>query len=314
MPRIVTLTLNPALDVSTSTAEVTPEHKLRCDEARFDPGGGGLNVARVVRELGGESLAVYPRGGPTGDLLEQLLEARGVTRRPIAISGFTRESFTVAETRSGREFRFVLPGPAMTQPEWQGCLDTLVEAAEGASFLVASGSLVPGVPVDFYARVARLAKKLGVRCVVDTSGEPLKAALAEGVFLAKPNRREFRALSGVASDEVAALAPAARALVERGEAQVLVVSMGAEGALLTLRGTQLRAVPPPVATNSSVGAGDSFVAGMTYAMARGIEAADAFRWGVAAGTAALLTAGTELCRRGDTERLLAQVRPEPVAP
>lgn len=312
MPTIVTLTLNPALDVSTAAAHVTPEHKLRCDTARFDPGGGGLNVARVVRELGGEALALYPRGGPTGALLEQLLDARGVPRRAIAIAGFTRESFTVLDKGSGQEYRFVLPGPVLTEPEWQACLDTLSEAATGAGFIVASGSLPPGAPLDFYARVARVAKRLGVRCVVDAGGEALQAALAEGVYLAKPNRREFRDMTGVASDDVAALAPAARAFVEKGSAEVLVVSMGADGALLTTRDEQLRAVPPPVETSSSVGAGDSFVAGMSYALARGLAPTEAFRWGVACGTAALITPGTELCRRGDVERMLAQVRPEPV--
>jgi len=291
---------------------VTPEHKLRCGEARFDPGGGGLNVARVVRELGGDSLALYPRGGPTGALLEQLLEARGVPRRAISIAGFTRESFTVLETRSGQEYRFVLPGPVLTQAEWQACLDALAEAAVGAGFIVASGSLPPGAPGDFYARVARVAKGLGGRCVVDGGGEALKAALAEGVYFAKPNRREFRDMTGVKGDDAASLAPAARAFVEKGAAEVLVVSMGADGALLTTRDAQLRAVPPPVQTSSSVGAGDSFVAGMSYALSRGLAPAEAFRWGVASGTAALITPGTELCRRGDVERLLAQVRPEPV--
>lgn len=312
MPTIVTLTLNPALDVSTAAAHVTPEHKLRCGTARFDPGGGGLNVARVVRELGGEALALYPRGGPTGALLEQLLDARGVPRRAIAIAGFTRESFTVLDKGSGQEYRFVLPGPVLTEPEWQACLDALTEAATGAGFIVASGSLPPGAPIDFYARVARVAKRLGVRCVVDAGGEALQAALAEGVYLAKPNRREFRDMTGVASDDVAALAPAARAFVEKGSAEVLVVSMGADGALLTTRDEQLRAVPPPVETSSSVGAGDSFVAGMSYALSRGLAPTEAFRWGVACGTAALITPGTELCRRGDAERLLTQVRPEPV--
>jgi len=312
MPPIVTLTLNPALDVSTATAEVSPEHKLRCDTARFDPGGGGLNVARVVRELGGDSLALYPRGGPTGELLERLLEERGVPRRAIPIAGFTRESFTVADKRTGHEYRFVLPGPVLAEAEWQACLDALAEAGAGAGFIVASGSLPPGAPVDFYARVARVAKRLGVRFVVDASGESLRAALAEGVYFAKPNRREFRDMTGVAGDDVALLAPAARAFVDKGAAEVLVVSMGADGALLTTRDTQLRAVPPPVETSSSVGAGDSFVAGMSYALSQGLAPTEAFRWGVASGTAALLTPGTELCRRADVERLLTQVRPVPV--
>ncbi|AKF80691.1 phosphofructokinase [Myxococcus fulvus 124B02] len=313
MAHIVTLTLNPAIDVATSVPEVTPEHKLRCGSVRRDPGGGGINVARVVRELGGESIAVYTRGGATGLLLEELLEEKGLLRRSIPVEGSTRESFTVAEGNSAREYRFILPGPVLTEREWQRCLDAVGEVAQGAAFIVASGSLPQGVPEDFYARVARLAKKLGVRCVVDTSGKALAAALEEGVFLAKPNRRELRELTGMQVEHLDAQASAARELVARGRAQVLAVSMGADGALLTTRDVQLRASPPPVETHSSVGAGDSFVAGVTLALARGQSLEEALRWGIACGTAALLSQGTDLCARADVERLFTLVKALPVA-
>jgi 6-phosphofructokinase 2 len=309
MKPIVTLTINPTIDLATAVAEVTPEHKLRCEPERRDPGGGGLNVARVIRELGGEALALYPRGGPTGELLERLLEQKGLRRWPITISGHTRENFTVADKKSGREYRFVMPGPTLSESEWQVCLDSISTVAADADFIVASGSLAPGVPVDFYARVARIARKQNARLVLDTSGEPLRAALEEGVFFAKPNRREFRDMTGAPENDLTALAAAARTFLEKGRAELLVVSMGAEGALLTVRGGQFRAVPPPVPTQSSVGAGDSFVGGMTLGLARGLAPEEAFRWGIACGTAALLSQGTELCRREDTERLLPQVQP-----
>lgn len=309
MKPIVTLTINPTIYLATAVAEVTPEHKLRCDPERRDPGGGGLNVARVIRELGGEALALYPRGGPTGELLERLLEQRGLRRWPVTISGHTRENFTVTDKKSGREFRFVMPGPTLSESEWQVCLDSISTVAADADYIVASGSLAPGVPVDFYARVAHIAHKQSARLVLDTSGEPLRAALEEGVFFAKPNRREFRDMTGTPESDLTALATAARGFVEKGRAELLVVSMGAEGALLTTRGGQFRAVPPPVPTQSSVGAGDSFVGGMTLGLARGLAPEEAFRWGIASGTAALLSQGTELCRREDTERLLAQVQP-----
>ncbi|MBN1208768.1 MAG: 1-phosphofructokinase family hexose kinase [Myxococcaceae bacterium] len=313
MKPIVTLTINPTIDLATTVEEVTPEHKLRCEPERRDPGGGGLNVARVVSELGGEALALYPRGGPTGELLERLLEQKGLRRWSISISGHTRENFTVAEKKSGREFRFVMPGPTLSEAEWQACLEALSTVAAEAEYIVASGSLAPGVPVDFYARVARVARKQNARLVLDTSGEPLRAALEEGVFFAKPNRKEFRDMMGAQVDEPATLAAAARSYLERGRAEVLVVSMGADGALLTTREGQYRAVPPPVETHSSVGAGDSFVGGMTFGLARGLPPPEAFRWGIACGTAALLTAGTELCRREDTERLVAQIQPTRLA-
>jgi 6-phosphofructokinase 2 len=308
MKPIVTLTINPTIDLSTSVDEVTPEHKLRCDPERRDPGGGGLNVARVIRELGGEALALYPRGGPTGDLLEQLLEQKGLRRWPITISGHTRENFTVADRKSHREFRFVMPGPTLSEKEWQACLEALSTVAADAEYMVASGSLAPGVPVDFYARVARVARKQNTRLVLDTSGEPLRAALEEGVFFAKPNRKEFRDMMGAQIDDPAAMAAAARSFLEKGRVELLVVSMGADGALLTTRDGQFRATPPPVETHSSVGAGDSFVGGMTLGLARGQLPQEAFRWGIACGTAALITEGTDLCRRMDVERLLTQVQ------
>ncbi|WP_164014794.1 1-phosphofructokinase family hexose kinase [Pyxidicoccus trucidator] len=314
MAHIVTLTLNPAIDVATSVPEVTPEHKLRCGPARMDPGGGGINVARVVRELGGESIAVYTRGGPTGHLLEHLLEEKGLLRRSIPVEGYTRESFTVAEGTSSREYRFILPGPTLSEREWQRCLDAVAEVAVGAAFIVASGSLPPGVPEDFYARLARMGKRQDVRVVVDTNGPPLRAALEEGVFLAKPNRRELKDLTGMKTEDLATQAEAARELVARGRAEVLAVSMGADGALLTTREGQLRATPPPVETHSSVGAGDSFVAGLTLALARGKTPEDALRWGIAAGTAALLSQGTDLCHRADAERLFALVKPVALTP
>ncbi len=308
MKPIVTLTINPTIDLATSTAEVTPEHKLRCEPERRDPGGGGLNVARVIHELGGEALALYPRGGPTGELMEQLLESKGLRRWPISISGHTRENFTVTDRKSGREFRFVMPGPTLSEPEWQRCLEAVSTVAADADFIVASGSLAPGMPEDFYARVAQVARKQNARLVLDTNGGPLRAALEEGVYLAKPNRREFRDMTNVAEDNPEAMAAAARSFVEQGRAELLVVSMGAEGALLTTRQGQCRATPPKVETQSSVGAGDSFVGGMTLGLARGLAPEEAFRWGIASGTATLLTTGTELCRRADTERLFAQVR------
>jgi 6-phosphofructokinase 2 len=313
MAHIVTLTLNPAIDLATVVPEVTPEHKLRCGPVRRDPGGGGINVARVVRELGGESIAVYTRGGPTGAFLEHLLEEKGLTRRSVPIADYTRESFTVSEHGSAREYRFILPGPTLTEREWQACLDAVVQVGAHAAFIIASGSLPSGVPVDFYARVARLAKTLGARAVVDAAGEPLRAALEEGVYLAKPNRRELCELTGAREEDFPAQAAAARELVMKGRAEVLVVSMGADGAMLTTRTSQLQAKPPPVEAHSAVGAGDSFLAGMTVALSRGQPPEEAFRWGVAAGTSAILSLGTELCHRRDFERLLPEVKPVPVS-
>ncbi|WP_281534596.1 1-phosphofructokinase family hexose kinase [Cryobacterium breve] len=208
-PPILTLTVNPALDVSTSTAHVTSEHKLRCSATRIDPGGGGINVARVIRRLGGTALSLYAAGGPTGEAFRQLIATEGLPTVMVPIRESTRQSFTVDETGTGKQFRFVLQGPEFTEAEWTACLDTLAASMPVGGYIVASGSLPPGVPDDFYARVARLARASGARCIVDASGPALTAALAEGVFLVKPSLRELEAHAGVTLDTPESQADAA---------------------------------------------------------------------------------------------------------
>ncbi len=308
MSSIVTLTINPAVDLYTTVEGVVAIHKLRCKGLMRQPGGGGINVARAAQRLGGAVHAVYTAGGPIGQLLQRLIAQEEIDGTPVAIVDDTRESFTVTETRSGQQYRFVLPGPSLTEGEWQRCLDVLSEAAASAGFVVASGSLPPGVPDDFYARVARAAKKVGARCVLDTSGKALAAALEEGVYLVKPNLREMRQLTGRPLDDQTSRLAAASELAARGGAEVVALTLGQEGALLATADLALAAVPPPVEIVSPVGAGDSFVAGMVQRLAAGSDLEAAFRCGVAAGTAALFTPGTELCRRQDVERLYEEVR------
>jgi 6-phosphofructokinase 2 len=175
MTSIITLTMNPALDIATATDTVMPGHKLRCGEPRCDPGGGGINVARAVHRLGGDALAVFPVEGLSGEMLCRLLQEESVTHLPISIAGFTRESLAVVEHRSGNQFRFLLPGPTLDARDQERCLDALATKAQGASYLVASGSLPPGVPADFYARVRDLARRCGAHFVLDTSDRLLPA-------------------------------------------------------------------------------------------------------------------------------------------
>ncbi len=166
MPPIVTLTMNPALDIATSTERVVPTEKLRCTGPRYDPGGGGINVARAVHMLGGDALAVFPVGGLSGEMLADLLECEHVPHNAVRISGITRESLAVFERQSGQQYRFILPGPTIEPHEQERCLDALITNVAGASFLVASGSLPPGVPADFYSRVSALAQAHNLRFVL----------------------------------------------------------------------------------------------------------------------------------------------------
>ena len=307
MESIVTLTANPAIDISTEVDEIAPIRKLRCTAARRDAGGGGINVARVVQRLGSEVAAVYPAGGSTGRLLESLVKREGVRSLAIAVKEETREDFTVLEQKSGQQYRFVLPGAPLADPEWQGCLDALKALNKLPSFVVGSGSLPPAVPEDFYARAAALAKAGGAKMVVDTSGKALAAVLREGVYLIKPNLRELQELTHAPLTDPAARVKACRILIETGAATTVALTLGADGALLVTREAAHFARPPQIKPASAVGAGDSFLGALIRQIAAGHDIEDAFRQAVAAGAAALLNPGTELCRPGDVARLAEQV-------
>lgn len=310
MPEVVTITMNPAVDVSTGTPLIEPVRKLRCGPARRDPGGGGINVARVIRRLGGEVLAIFPAGGPIGALLERLVAAEHVPSLTIPIAGDTREDFTVVEGGAGREFRFVLPGPKLRAEEWQACLQAAVRN-EG-EVLVASGGLPPGVPDDFHAQLARRAKADGVKLALDCSGPALKAALEAGVWLVKPNLRELEDYTGWPLETETQRIATARSLVLGGGAQIVALTLGDQGALLVTGHHAWRARALPIRRVSSVGAGDSFMGALVWALAQGKNLEEAFRWAMAAGSAALLSPGTELAHAADVKRLLPLVRVEEV--
>ncbi len=305
MAAIVTLTMNPALDIATATDRVVPSHKLRCDRPRYDPGGGGINVARAVHALGGDALAIFPAGGAAGEMIRHLLEQEGVAHRAIGIAGFTRESLNVDERASGQQYRFILPGPEIGAADQERCLDALAAAASGAAFIVASGSLPVGVPEDFYARVAELARQQGKRFILDTSGAALKLA-GGGIYLLKPSLRELEDLTGRGIRSEPEEVAAARELVEQGRSEIVVLSLGARGALFVTAQTTERFAAIPVTAKSTVGAGDSMLAGIISGLTRGLALPEAVRFGMAAGAAALLGSGTQLCRLEDVEHLYAQ--------
>jgi 6-phosphofructokinase 2 len=310
MKPIVTLTLNPAIDSSCEADEVRPVRKIRTFGERYDPGGGGINVARVIRELGGDALAVYLAGRLTGQAFSHMVDGVGLQHRTVPIRGATRVAHTVYERSSGQEYRFVPQGPEIHDGEWQASLRELQDLE--FKYLVASGSLPGGVPDDFYAQVARLAVDKGARFVLDTSGAALERALESGVYLVKPNLRELETAVGRALREPAEQEEAARQLIARGRAEIVTVSLGADGALLATGAACFRLRAPKVKPKSAVGAGDSFVGAMTLGLAQGWTAQDAFTLAVATGTATLLTMGTELCRRADVERIYRQIKAEQV--
>lgn len=311
MARILTVTMNPAVDVFTTTQQVRPTHKLRCTDARRHPGGGGINVARVLHRLGAATLALYPAGGATGHELHRLLRDEQLPHHAMVIAGETRTSFTAHEACSGQDYRFVLPGPRLAETEWQACLAWLAAQRPAPVWLVASGSLPPGVPDDFHARLARLAQTQGSRLVLDSSGPALAAALAQGVDLVKPSLRELRDLTGLPLLTRAEQLAAARGLVTHGQARRVALSLGDQGALLVTAGTAHFAPALPVPVASTIGAGDSFLAGLLWALDRGDGPDTALRYGMAAGAAALLSAGTALSQATDVQRLFHEACARP---
>lgn len=307
MGAVVTLTMNPALDLSTAVGEIKPFRKLRCGAVRRDPGGGGINVARVTCRLGGQALAVFPYGGPAGQALESLVEKEGVAVRAVPIAGETREDFTVFETTTNNQFRFVAPGPALSDAECNACLAAFLNAAATSDFAVVSGSLPPGMPDSFFGRVAREARARGIRLVLDTTGEGLKEALREGVAIVKPNQHEFAGLAGIRSPDAAALAGAARGFVAQGRVEAVAITLAEQGAILVTRELALKAAAPAVEAVSTVGAGDSFLGAFLWSLSRKPDWREAFRLAVAAGSAALLSPGTDLAHAEAIHRLAAEV-------
>ncbi len=309
MSPIVTLTLNPAVDKNTSIDRVVAEDKLRCNAPSREPGGGGINVSRVVRRLGGASQALYTSGGPPGEMLGGLLADEGLNHRPLPVTDWTRENLIVSEISTGRQFRFGMPGPTLTAAEVEAGLEALRTLDPAPEYLVASGSLPPGVPSDTYTAVAETARALGARPILDTSGAALREARAAGWYLLKPNLRELQQLAGRTLETDPERIEAARGFIEQGWCESIVLSMGAAGALLVTAEETLHVRSPTVPIESRVGAGDSMVGGLVLALSRGWPLPDAVRFGVAAGAAAVMTPGTELCRRTDTERLYEQLCP-----
>jgi len=308
---IVTLTMNPAIDVSAAVDYVIPDEKLRCGPPTYEPGGGGINVARAISKLGGDALALFPAGGPAGLLLASLLDAEGVRYQSMPIGAWTRENLNALERVTGRQFRFLMPGPTLHEREWQAVLDTIATLEPRPEYLVASGSVPPGVPADFYARVAQRALRSGIRLILDASGEPLRRAAGAGVYLLKPSLREFEELTGERNCEEARLPVLGQRLIDEGRCEILVLSLGAQGVLWMSASERGRRAAPAVPVKSSVGAGDSMVAGLTLALARGWPLRDAVAFGVAAAAASVMNPGTELCRREDVDRLYRELAAVP---
>lgn len=300
---ILTLTMNPAVDKSTSVDALIPEKKLRCSNVVTEAGGGGINVSKAIKKLGGESIALFPSGGNNGKLLEKYLQELDINFQTIPFEGETRESFAVSEEKTGSQFRFVLPGESLTEEQVKSSLDFVRNMDPRPEYVVASGSLPPGVPEDYFQQLAVICHERESKLIIDTSGLPLQLAVKEGVYLLKPNLNELATLAGKSSLELNEVDDAALELIRAGKCEVMIVSLGASGALLVTRDGYEHFPAPSVKKQTTVGAGDSMVAGMTYKLSQGADMRDVVRFGIACGTAATMNRGTQLFNPSDVEKL-----------
>ncbi|PKE28416.1 6-phosphofructokinase II [Rahnella sp. AA] len=303
MTKIVTLTLAPSLDSATLTPKIYPEGKLRCTAPVFEPGGGGINVARAIVHLGGQATALFPIGGPTGAHLEQLLRDEGIVTETVETQDWTRQNLHVHTENTGEQYRFVMPGARLTEAEFAS-LSKKIENIPAGSILVISGSLPPGTHINALTDLIHKAQNAGVRCILDSSGDALAAGLKlGGLALVKPNLNELSALVGRPLENPGDVLAAAQKIIREGGAERVVVSLGPQGALAVDAQGSFQVVPPPVKKMSTVGAGDSMVGAMTLKLATGADLPDIVRFGVAAGSAATLNIGTRLCSDKDTQQI-----------
>lgn len=305
---IVTLTFNPSVDISTSVPRIAPFSKLRCAPPHYDPGGGGINVARVIKRLGGDVSAVFPIGGATGQLLKRLMHDEAVPCRTVDAFSETRQVFTLVEDTTDQQYRFVLPGAPLSEKEWDAAVAAVAYFRPAPSMAVVSGSLPSDISDEKFARAIRTIKGSGAKIALDTSQGALRAAVAEGVHLIKPNMKEFQDLVGISSGQDSKLVDAAQALIATKQVAIVALSLGADGALLIAAGRALRARPLAVDPVSVVGAGDSFLGALVWRLSRAPDLEDALRYAMAAGAAAVLRAGTSLAKVDDITRIRASVR------
>ncbi|MFD0510595.1 1-phosphofructokinase family hexose kinase [Streptomyces aureus] len=309
-PSILTLTMNPTVDLCWEVGHLEGIGKNRARVRSVAAGGGGINVARHVVRLGGRATAVHTAGGEVGLRLNRLLDEEGVDHVAVDIDDETREALVLFEAEPRRGYHIVPPGPQLHDHEGRRSLDALERAVGSCPYVVASGSLPDGLPDDFYAAVARRIKEAGSRLVLDTSGPALRGALAEGVFLLRCNRTEAESLTGQAVRGFDDARAVNEHLLTTGAAEIAVTTLGGLGALCsTGHGhTELYAPPLPGEPLSDAGAGDSMVAALTTRLAAGEDPVSACALGVAVAAAAVLTPSTESFDVDVARSLRSQVR------
>ena len=302
MKKIITITVNPTLDKSVLVPSLIENQKLRCTDIKYEPGGGGINISRAIKKLGGSSMALFLAGGHFGSYFINLFKKKKIEYESFSIKNETRESLIIFDELNAKQYLLDMQGPIVFENEWHNLL-THISKLKDVAFIVASGSLPRAIPIDFYAQIARIAKKMGAKFILDTSGEPLKLAINEGLFLIKPNLKEMGILSGINKIEREKAKVEALKIIKSKKCEAIVISLGADGALLVTADYTEHFLAPKVAVKSTVGAGDSMLAGLVLKLAENQNLQNAVRYGVACGAAATMNSGTTLCNKKDADDL-----------
>jgi len=304
---IATITLNPCLDEHITVNGLVVDEANRWFKLHRYAGGKGIDVSRAIHEMDVRTIAYGFIGGPEGRALEILLDEEGVQFSFTPIEQETRTNFIITDTRTSQQTRIDAPGPHISKKELERFYRKVREIHPAPDLIVASGSIPPGVPVNIYYNIVTEAKGYRVRTILDSEGQWLAEGIKAKPYLIKPNVHEAEELLKRKLPTEEAIIKAALDLVRTG-IEVVVISRGRDGIIAATKKNFVKAVPPPIKVRSTVGAGDSTIAGLALKLAYGEPLIEACRLAVAMGTAAVLTPGTELCRRADVENLLPRIK------
>jgi 6-phosphofructokinase 2 len=307
MPNLLTITFSPCIDKCVTVPNLLPEKKMHCTPPIYEPGGGGINSGRAIMKLGYNATAIYPAGGCTGLQFGRMLQQEKVPAMVIETNSELRENLHVVDTASNLQYRFVMPGVSLLPQEIEACLAAISNTPD-PGIIIISGSIPQGVPTDIFRLIGKIAKDKKAKLILDTSGEALLHTKDCGIFLLKPNIAELCMLAGRKEIHLDQVEMVAREVMANGYCEMMVVSIGSTGAMLVTHDKVFRAIPPVIKPKSTVGAGDSLVAGLVIALSQGKSMEDTIRYGVSCGTAACINEGTALCKPEDVDRIFRLTR------
>lgn len=315
MTSILTITLNPALDIFGSVDDIVIGPKLRCDGGNIDAGGGGVNVSRAIKILGGKSKAFVATAGVLGDVLIKQIRKHDIDPLRYETDGHTRQSLSIFEESSGKQLRLVLPGPIWTDAQVDGLMGCILDNIDEGAMVVASGSLPPGVPSDFYISLNTNLRQKNARMILDTSEDVLMTSVKSAVhpyYVLRMNRIEAEFLAGQSFPTPTEMVDFAQKLVRDNIAENVVLARGPSGSVFASATERFQIRPPTTPVKSKVGAGDSLIGGLTFALARGKSLKEAGLIAASCASSAVQTDSSELCVRGMVDQLISECKYEPL--